>query len=85
MHKYTVQFHIAGYATPDGNDVMYADSIAAIKHALQRWHGDAEQVGAGYEPSEALVWQGEIENVTDQYPDYQAIIGPRGGVQWTRC
>lgn len=85
MARYTVQFIIAGYALPAGNDVFYADSQAAIKRQLQREHDAAENVGAGYEPSEALVWKGELEDVTDQYPDYRATIGARGGVRWERC
>ena len=82
---YTVQFIIAGYSMPEGQDVEHYSSKAAISRALQREHDQAEQYGAAYAPSEAIAWKGELSDVTDIYPDACAIIGPRGGVQWSNC
>ena len=79
--KYTVQFFIAGYSLPGGRDVEYFNTLADIKRALLREHDTAEVYGAGYNPSECLLWKGHIKDVTDIYPDGGFIIGPRGGVQ----
>lgn len=85
MTRYTVQFIVAGYAMPDGRDVHHYSSKRAIGRALLQEHEQAEKYGAGYEPSEAVVWRGEHEDITDIYPDDCAIIGPRGGVRWDCC
>jgi len=80
--RYTVQFWIAGYSAPAGADVEHHNNLRSIGAALQREHDQAGQYGAGYEPSECLVWRGEMDDTTDIYPDMHAQIGPRGGVQW---
>lgn len=81
---YTVQFWIAGYSSPEGTDVEYCSTLAEVKRALSREHDTAEAYGAGYEPSEVLVFKGKYKDVTDMYPDYQGITGPRGGVKLER-
>ena len=80
--RYTVQFLIAGYSAPEGGDVEHANSKTEIARMLQLEHDRAESAGAGYEPSEALIWHGHHGDVTDIYPDATAVIGPRGGVQF---
>ena len=85
MLKYTVQFYISGYANPEGTIVEHYNSLSAIKAALQSEHDRAEQYGAGYEPSEAIIWIGCYDDVTDLYPDKQAIMGSRGGVTIQSC
>lgn len=80
--RYTVQLFVAGYATPDGRDVLYARSLADVADVLLDAHERAERFGAGYEPTSALVWRGAHEDVTDLCPDRSAVIGPRGGVRW---
>ena len=82
--RYTVQFFIAGYGAPEGGDVEHADSKKEIGRMLQSEHDRAESYGAAYEPSEALIWRGHHDDVTDIYPDASAVIGPRGGVQFSR-
>jgi len=82
---YTVQFIIAGYAMPDGSDVQHYNSLESIARALQSEHDSAENYGAGYEPSKAIIWKGELDSVQDIYPDKVAIIGPRGGVSFSNC
>lgn len=83
--KYTVQFLVAGYGEPQGNDVGHYSSRANIASALERIHENAERYGAGYEPSEAVVWKGEHDDVTDVYPDLVATMGPRGGIHFSPC
>lgn len=82
MAKYTVQFIVAGYAMPEGTDVEYYDSLEMIAFGLQCAHDQAESFGAAYAPSEAVIWKGELDDVTDVYPDRLATIGPRGGVRF---
>lgn len=83
--RYTVQLHIAGYSAPSGRDVTHCVSLAEIHRLLLTEHETALRYGAGYDPSEALIWRGEWEDVTDQPPDMRATIGPRGGVNFTQC
>lgn len=78
--KYTVQFIIAGYAMPEGRDVEQYKSLADIKSALIWNHDQAQAYGAAYAPSEAIIWKGVVDDVTDVYPDLIATTGPRGGV-----
>lgn len=81
---WTIQTFIAGYADPEGQAVRHVDSLEAAKRHLIREHEGAQRFGAGYEPSEALLWHGTLDDVTDVYPDRQLIMGPRGGVQVVR-
>ena len=84
--KYTVQFIIAGHAMPEGRDVEYFASLAEIKRRLADEHEDASWRGTGgHAPSEAVIFKGRVRDVTDVYPDYVAITGPRGGVRIENC
>lgn len=83
--RYTYQHTIAGCAQPGGREVFHADSLKEIKKHTIALHRQAEDWGCAYEPTRALIWIGELDDVTDIYPDFSAITGPRGGVQITRC
>lgn len=78
---WTIQYDIAGYRPPEGRDVEHVASLDAARRSLQSAHKEAERYGAAYTPSTALLWKGEHDDVTDLYPDRQAVMGPRGGVQ----
>lgn len=80
MANYTLQYFIAGYAQPNGRDVFHAHSLEQIKRGLQLEHRRAQRYGAAYEPSRALIWRGEMDDITDVYPDLEATMGPGGGV-----
>lgn len=83
--RYTFQTIIAGYALPGGHEVHHATSKGRIADYLLADHLEAERYGAGYEPSEALIWIGHHNDITDIYPDLRAVIGPRGGVRFEPC
>lgn len=83
--KYTVQFIIAGYGLPDGKNVEHYNSLQGIKDGLLFEHERAEQYGAAYEPSEAVIFKGRYKDVTDMYPDKVMTVGPRGGVRVGGC
>lgn len=82
---YTIQVFVAGYGHPDGRDVVYVNNLRDAKFHLSAYHEEAEQVGAGYEPSTAYLWKGEHKDVTDMYPDFVLTMGPRGGIHHAPC
>jgi len=49
------------------------------------WADDHSRYGSDERDATALVWRGHLDDVTDQYPDFQLIMGPRLGVQWHPC
>ena len=90
-HRYTYQIYVNGYSAPEGPDVSHSDTISEIKNCLKTERDRAERYGAAYESEDAiggasaLVWYGELENVTDVYPEFELVFGPRGGIRKTLC
>ena len=75
----TYQTFITGYSNPDGAEVAHARSLKEIKSSLINQCEQAQRYGAGYEDydgtvGEANVFNGAINDATDQYPDYQISV-----------
>ena len=56
-----------------------------MEWVLTDWSEEHPRMGSGERDAHALVWKGTLDDVTDQYPDYQLRFGPRMGIQWDRC
>jgi hypothetical protein len=80
--KYTMQTFISGYSLPDGDDVTHHRTKQACNTQLRYEHDEAYNYGAAYGPSEAFVWLGKLDDVTDVYPDFIITMGPNGGTHW---
>ena len=80
--KYTYQrlADSGNWAYPQGDDVDHASSMDDLRSSLDSW---ADTVGRYDEPQCAslMVWRGDIDDVTDQYPDFELKVGPRGGIR----
>lgn len=83
--KITAQwFGGRSYALPDGKDVEHFASIQDAKDTLWR-RSDFDPFYPCVEDSEMLCYFGELEDVTDIYPDFRLYIGPGGGVRREAC
>lgn len=84
--KYTLQLHAdsGNWACPEPTDVRYAYSKREAAGLLEDW---ADTVGRLDDErcASALVWRGHLEDVTDAYPDWQLVLGPRMGIRWEAC
>jgi hypothetical protein len=84
--KYTIQLHAdsGNWAYPQSDDVRHANSKQEAANFLTDW---ADTVGRYYDErcATALVWRGHLDDVTDVYPDYELMLGPRLGVRWSLC
>jgi hypothetical protein len=84
---YTIQLHAnsGNWATPDGRQSLkIAQNKQEVNDLFQDW---ADTVGR-YEDERcayAFVWKGELDDVTDQYPDCELTFGPRMGINWIPC
>lgn len=89
--KYTYQIYVNGYASPEGDDVHHAMSLSELRGILESERDRAERLGAAYESDDMsgganmLVWSGHLEDVTDVYPDFERVFGPRGGIHRVPC
>jgi len=66
------------FANPEGNDVRHASSIKQLRAALQSWADTVQQYSD--EPVRLIVWISDYNDVTDLYPDFELVLGPRGGI-----
>lgn len=73
------------FGAPDGTDVHHCSTKADVEWVLTDWSEEHPRMGSGERDAHALVWKGTLDDVTDQYPDYQLRFGPRMGIQWDRC
>jgi hypothetical protein len=84
--KYTVQLHAdsGNWACPDATDVHHVHSRDAVNGILEDW---SDTVGRMDDErcASALVWKGHLDDVTDAYPDFQLVLGPRMGIRWEPC
>jgi hypothetical protein len=84
--RYTLQLWAdsGNWGNPEGSDVKHADNKREAAELVRDW---AETVGRydDERQASALVWRGDLDDVTDLYPDYQVTIGPRLGVVWAHA
>jgi len=85
--KYTIQTvsNSGSFAIPYGDDCMVVVGRDSVARALEAWERAHRRVGSDDADASILVWKGALNDVTDQYPDYEVKRGPRGGVIWHRC
>ena len=89
--KYTYQTYVNGYSSPEGAEVGYATSLTELHGILESERDQAERYGAAYESedmpggAQLLVWIGHLEDITDIYPDFRLVFGPRGGILRGPC
>jgi hypothetical protein len=86
--KLTVQTHSqsGSFACPNGRQSLrhvYSKSDAA--DVLIDWADQHPRIGSDEQDATALVWVGHLDDVTDQYPDWELTLGPRLGVRWNLC
>lgn len=79
--KYTVQTlsESGSFSQPEGTDVLYASKKTDIERILWEWREDHRGVGADPDSAYLYAWSGDLDDVTDKYPDWHAFIGRRGG------
>ena len=68
------------FAHPEGGDVGRAETKAELRLVLEDWAYWHRRVGADERQAVLRVWIGVLHDVTDQYPDFDMVYGPRGGV-----
>lgn len=68
-----------------GTDVFYAHTKKEAEAYFEKWRQTHVSVGASKEDARLTVWLGIFADVTDQYPDFQIVSGPRGGHKWVIC
>jgi hypothetical protein len=79
IHTIQLISESGSFGQPDGTNV-YFGSYELIKGFFQDWVDLHESVGTDTGYARALVWKGRLQDVTDQYPDYELRLGPRGGI-----
>jgi hypothetical protein len=87
MNCYTFQKHSesGSLATPDGTQGLCRSSAKAdARLFMDNWLAVHRAVGADPRDASLLVWCGRYRDVTDQYPDFRVVLGPRGGLVWER-
>lgn len=79
--QYTYQTFSAGYSDPEGTRVRHAENLEELYIQAEAWKEEVERF---YDLDSALpsvmVWKGRHKDVTDLYPDFELVYGPRGGV-----
>lgn len=80
--RYTLQlFSDSGYfGCPAGNEVIHLRSLRQAEAAVSAWADAHSKVGADPVEAYALCWLGELADTTDQYPDFELRLSPRGAV-----
>ena len=86
-HKYTFQTisECGSFAAPQGDDVHHASSLEVLRSHLETWREEHDRVGSDCEAASLLVWKGDLDDVTDQYPDFEMRLGPRNGAVIIPC
>jgi hypothetical protein len=85
--KYTYQetSESGSFSNPAGSDVSHASSLPQLRRALERWQDSHGQVGSDEKDASLMVWKGELDDVTDVYPDFVLKSGVRGGMVKESC
>ena len=85
MPCYTFQkvSNSGSFAAPDGRQGLCRSSNKRDAGLFMgNWRASHRNVGADERDAELLVWCGRHRDVTDLYPDYRIVSGPRGGLVW---
>lgn len=72
------------WAQPQPDDVEHCASLDALRWELNSWADTVDR----YDERQAaslMVWVGCLDDVTDQYPDFELKLGPRGGIRREPC
>lgn len=72
------------WAMPQPTDVHHVRGKRELRNALERW-ADTNDRYNGRRDAYLIVWNGAIDDVTDQYPDFVLRVGPRDGVIFDPC
>lgn len=85
--RYTFQTvsESGSFAFPNGTDVRHASSLRDLRWFLDSWMDEHDRVGSDSRDAHLMVWRGHLEDVTDQYPDFELRLGPRGGAIRCAC
>jgi hypothetical protein len=81
--KVTIQLYAesGNWATPTGEDCIKCESLKdALDNHFCHWVSEVSRFD-DEQCAKALVWFGHYDDVTDLYPDYEIVVGPRGGYQ----
>lgn len=84
--KYTYQeiSDSGNFALPSPMDVSHARNKRQLRLALERWADVNGQYNDERDAS-LIVWKGELDDVTDIYPEFEMRVGPRGGAIFNPC
>jgi hypothetical protein len=85
MYTYQTVSESGSFSSPEGSDVEHARSKRDLRRALERWQDDHGRVGSDEQLASLVVWKGELDDVTDVYPDFEVKPGPRGGARFEGC
>ena len=69
------------FAYPEPTDTEVCHSKKELQWILERWQEEHSLVGSEESDASLLIWRGKLEDITDMEPDFQATLGPRGGLQ----
>lgn len=83
---YTIQLHSesGNWANPEGNHVRFAANLRELKDIFQDWIDTNDRYNSAQDAT-ALVWSERLDDVTDQCPDFELTVGPRGGIRRNPC
>jgi hypothetical protein len=85
MYTYQTVSESGSFSTPEGSDVEHAQNKRDLCRALERWQDAHDRVGSDEQLASLIVWKGELDDVTDVYPDFEVRTGPRGGARFEIC
>jgi hypothetical protein len=85
MYTYQTISESGSFSSPEGADVGHARNKRDLRRALERWQDSHDRVGSDEQLASLIVWKGELDDVTDVYPDFEVKPGPRGGVRFEPC
>ena len=84
--RYTIQKHCdsGNWTHPFPQDVFHCANKESVNSLFEDW---ADTVGQFDDERDAyfIVWCGELDDITDKYPDFKVSYGPRMGIIWERC
>ena len=85
MYTYQEVSESGSFSNPEGTDVGHARNKRDLRRALERWQDSHDRVGSDEQLASLIVWRGELDDVTDVYPDFEVKPGPRGGARFESC
>jgi hypothetical protein len=82
MFTYQEVSQSGSFSPPSGTDVHHAHSSDDVEAALEEWGYTHDKVGSRREDASLLVWNGELKDVTDFYPDFEVCYEMRPQLVW---